>query len=39
MIRVISTLLLLAVAVPVAGCVVEGPARPGWCASHPYRCP
>jgi hypothetical protein len=22
----------------VAGCVVDGPGRPGWCANHPYRC-
>jgi hypothetical protein len=22
----------------LAGCVVEGPGRPGWCANHPYRC-
>ena len=37
--RAIVTILLLAFAVPLAGCVVEGPGRgPGWCANHPYRC-
>ncbi len=38
MLRAIATLLILTFAVPVAGCIVEGPGRPGWCANHPYRC-
>ncbi len=36
--RAIATLLLLAFAFPLTGCVVEGPGRPGWCYYHPYRC-
>ena len=38
--RAIATILLLAVAMPLTGCVVAGPGygRPGWCAYHPYRC-
>jgi hypothetical protein len=38
MIRLIATLLLIATALPLAGCVVEGPGRPGWCYNHPRRC-
>lgn len=37
--RVVMLLSLLAVAIPLAGCVVTTyPARPGWCYWHPYRC-
>jgi len=36
--RVLATLILLAVAIPLSGCIVEGPGRPGWCYYHPYRC-
>ncbi len=38
MLRVIATLLLLAMAVPLAGCVVEDVGAPGYCARHPYKC-
>ncbi len=38
MIRILSILIVLASAVPLAGCVVVGPGYPGWCAYHPYRC-
>ncbi len=37
MTRVTATLLLLALALPLSGCVVY-PARPGWCYYHPYKC-
>jgi hypothetical protein len=36
--RLIAALLLLAVAAPLGGCVVEGPGHPGWCYYHPHRC-
>jgi hypothetical protein len=36
--HIIKTLLLLALALPMMGCVVEDRAGPGWCANHPYRC-
>jgi len=37
--RAIATVLLLALAIPLSGCVVEGPGRgPGYCYYHPYRC-
>jgi hypothetical protein len=38
MFRVVATLLLLSLAMPLAGCVVEGRPGPGWCYYHPYRC-
>ena len=38
MLRAVATIMLLTFAIPLAGCVVEGPGRPGWCAYHPYRC-
>ncbi len=38
MIRAIATLMLLTLAMPLAGCVVDGPGRGGWCYNHPYRC-
>jgi len=38
MIRAIATLLLLSLAVPLAGCIVEAPGRPGGCYYHQYRC-
>jgi hypothetical protein len=39
MFRVVATLLLLSLAIPLAGCVVEArPGGPGWCYYHPYRC-
>ena len=38
MTRIIATILLLAMAAPLAGCVVEGPGYPGWCERHPYKC-
>lgn len=37
MLRVTATLLLLALALPLAGCVVY-PAHPSWCYYHPYKC-
>ncbi len=39
MARMIFTALLLATMLPLGGCVVEGPGRPGWCYNHPHRCP
>jgi hypothetical protein len=36
--RLILSALLLGFILPLGGCVVEGPGRPGWCANHPYRC-
>jgi hypothetical protein len=37
--RTITTLLLLAVAIPLSGCVVvDHPRGPGWCYYHPYAC-
>ncbi len=38
MIRAIATITLLALSIPLAGCVVEAPRGPGWCYYHPYRC-
>jgi hypothetical protein len=29
---------LLATALPLGGCVVDGPGHPGWCYNHPHRC-
>ena len=37
MIRLTATLLLLALALPLSGCIIA-PARPGWCYYHPYKC-
>ena len=37
MFRLTATLLLLALTVPLSGCIIA-PARPGWCYYHPYRC-
>ena len=40
MIRAVATVLLLSLAIPLAGCVVyDRPYGPGWCYYHPYRCP
>ncbi len=36
MVRVITTILLLGLAVPLSGCVVAPGG--GWCYWHPYRC-
>jgi hypothetical protein len=37
--RAIATLMLLALAIPLSGCVVApGPRGPGWCYYHPYAC-
>ncbi len=37
--QLIAAFLLLAMAVPLSGCVVAGPGRGGgWCYYHPYRC-
>jgi len=33
-----KTILLIALALPMMGCVVEDRGAPGWCANHPYRC-
>ena len=39
MTRVIATILLLAAAIPLSGCIVAGPGYGGgWCYNHPYRC-
>ena len=38
MIKAIATITLLALSIPLAGCVVAGPPGPGWCYYHPYRC-
>lgn len=35
--RLLTALILLAVAAPLVGCVVETP-RSSWCYYHPYRC-
>jgi hypothetical protein len=34
----LTATLLPSLAIPLAGCIVEGPGRPGWRANHPYRC-
>lgn len=38
--RAIVVMLLLGVALPLSGCIVEGGGggRPGWCYWHPERC-
>jgi hypothetical protein len=36
--QTIAALLLLAMAVPLSGCIVEGRPGGGWCYYHPYRC-
>jgi hypothetical protein len=38
MFRAVATLVLLTLAIPLAGCVVEGPGHPGYCYYHPYKC-
>jgi hypothetical protein len=37
MMRFVALLTLLALALPLGGCVVVAP-RPGYCYWHPYRC-
>jgi hypothetical protein len=36
--QTIAALLLLALAVPLSGCIVAGRPGGGWCYYHPYRC-
>ena len=36
--QAIAALLLLALALPLSGCIVEGRPGGGWCYYHPYRC-
>ncbi len=37
--RVLITTMLLALAIPLSGCVVApGPHPAGWCYYHPYAC-
>ena len=41
MLRALATILLVSLAIPLAGCVVEGPGPGGYdrpfCARHPYN--
>jgi hypothetical protein len=42
--RLMTTLLLIAIALPLAGCIIETPGPYGpyhgerWCAWHPHAC-
>lgn len=38
MLRAFAAVMLLALIIPLGGCVVVGPNHPGWCYNHPYRC-